>query len=453
MRRIRDFGEKLLQNHFVLCIILTFVFTLLFLVGLLYLSARIPNDWIRDNLAASLAYLEEEEDEFYYYRDTDRRTLIDNYADAIEFNVMYYAASSSPLENLFISPFYSDQINPDYEMIAVLRKGMEEGMEADTLYDRYWHGMQLLWRPLFVFAQIDTIRILVTGVLLLCLVLLMAALWKKKQRVFVFSLLAGAFLIAYPMLGMCMEYVPTFLIMFFISGACMKHYGSRKKTALWLLVSGMCCAFFDILTTETVAFVIPLALSLCLRERERKPERFWDEIRFTIVCGILWVLGYLGVFFCKWTLASLTLKNNRFQPAITMLLFRQGGKTAGTEADGLPQSIAALAENVRLISGFPSEIKGSTALLIVLVLTGAVLCFVYVYRKTGRECILPLLLGILGLVPIARFLILNSHSYDHSYFTYRALFATIVCLITAFAGIIDWDLLKKERGYGKKWKL
>ena len=422
----------------------TFIVTLGVFLGLLYLSACIPKEAIRENLLESAYYLEENEDEFYHRRDNNRRTLIDNYADTIEFNIMYSVDEEHRLESLLISPFYSDNANAEYQMISILRQGIEEEKEIDTVYDRYWHGMQMIMRPLFVLFDIVQIRILMMSVLIIGLAFLMFCLWKREQKVMALSMIPAAVLISYPMLGMCMEYVPTFFIMLVVSLACLKWYQSKKMIMTWLLISGMRCGFFDILTTETVAVVIPLAIVLALREKEGILDRFWKEILFVVSSGFLWGIGYLGVFGSKWLFSSLSLGANRFAPAISMMLYRQGAEVAVESGSGLSQPMEALARNLRLLLGFPLEMEYGTVLMIAAAVVGIAVCFVYLYRKTGKDCVLPALLALLALVPIFRIMFLNSHSYQHSFFTYRALFATIVCVITAVVKVVDGNLLNKK---------
>ena len=98
--------EHFIERHFVLSLGVTFIVTLGVFMGLLYLSACIPKEEIRENLLESVYYLEENEDEFYHRRDNNRRTLIDNYADTIEFNIMYSVEEEHRLESMLISPFY-----------------------------------------------------------------------------------------------------------------------------------------------------------------------------------------------------------------------------------------------------------------------------------------------------------------------------------------------------------
>ena len=411
---------------------------------MLYISACIPKEAFRDNLLETANYLEENEDEFYYIKENNRRRIIDNYADTIVYNIMYSIEQEHRLESLIISPFYSERANPEYPMITLLRERIEGEKEIDTVYDRYWHGMQMVLRPLFVIFNIVQIRMIISIVLMGLLLLLIWNLWKKEQKALGTSMIAGAFFVSYPMLGMCIEYTAPFIIMLLISLVCMKYYKERNVIINVLLISGMCCGFFDILTTETVAVVVPLAIVFCMREREEGIQSFWKELKFMIVSGSVWGMGYLGVFISKWAFSSIVLESNRFTQALFMMAYRQGAQVAAESGSGLSQSLEALARNIRLLSGFPLDMEYQTVLMISAVVMGILICFVYLYRKTGKECILPAILTLLACVLVARILILNSHSYQHSFFTYRALFASICCIITAVAKVIDVNLLKRK---------
>ena len=423
---------------------MTFFITLGILIGILYLSACIPKEAFRDNLLETAKYLEENEDEFYFIKENNRRTIIDNYADTIVYNVMYSVDQEHRLESLIISPFYSDYANSEYQMIALLRERIEEEKEIDTVYDRYWHGMQMILRPLFVFFNIVQIRIIMNVLLMGLLLFLIWNLWKKEQKVLAISMIVAAVFISYPMLGMSIEYTAPFLIMPIISLVCMKYFKDRNTVINVLLVSGMCCGFFDILTTETVAVVIPLAIVFCMRQKEEGLYSFWKELGFVIASGLVWGIGYLGVFVSKWILSSIVLGQNRFTQALSMMAYRQGAQVTAESGSGLSQVWEALARNLRLLLGFPLDMEYRTVLMIVAVIIGIIVCFVYLYRKTGKECILPAILTLLACVPVARILILNSHSYQHSYFTYRALFASICCIITATGKVLDMNLLKRK---------
>ena len=422
---------------------LNFTITLGILIGLLYLSACIPKEAIRDNLLESVEYLEENEKEFYFIEEGNRRTVIDNYADTILYNIMYSIDDENRMRTLLISPFYSGDVNSEYQMISILKERIAEEKTIDTVYDRYWHGMQIIMRPMFTFWNIRQIRWIMIGTLSFLLGILAVCLWKRKQKAMSVSMIVSALLVSYPMIGMCMEYVSTFFIMLVISLICLRNYQEQLMVIHLMLISGICCGFFDFLTTETVAIVIPMAIVLSLRQQDGILKSLTQELKFVIGCGIVWGTGYLTTMATKWVLSGCVLKSNRIGEAIFMMGYRQGGDVLIMTENSMSQPLEALAENIRLLVGFPLTIKTKYVLIITAMILGAVFCFVYVYRKTGKTCVLPALLALLSCVPVIRIIILNSHSYEHSFFTYRALFATICCILTAVVKITDVNLLKK----------
>lgn len=114
-----------------------FIVTLFVLMLLLYASAWIPKEAFRENLLLSAEYLEEKEDEFYCLQKGNPATEIDNYADAILFNIMYSIEEKDKAVTLIEAPFYSDRGNEEYPMLRLLKERIAEEKEPDTVYDRY----------------------------------------------------------------------------------------------------------------------------------------------------------------------------------------------------------------------------------------------------------------------------------------------------------------------------
>ena len=425
--------------HFVLC----FVITLGILMGLLYVTAFIPKDAFRENLLESAEYLAKNEDEFYCLVDGDRRTLIHNYADVITFNIMYSIDGEDLWDELMMSPFFSDSINQDYPMIELLAERIEKEKTADTLYDRYWHGMMMLLRPLFCVFTIAQIRLILMVVLVGLLLALTILLWRRKLTALAIALWSGAILCGYPMIAMCMEYVPVWLIMLVCSFAAVKVYQNDKAVAGLSVVSGVCCAFFDFLTTETVAIVIPLVVVLCLKEKEGQIKHYLQGVRWLLAKCVLWGSAYIGTFFIKWLLASLVLGQERISFALSMMFNRQGAQSLQMEETVFSQPVAAVLVNIRLMFRISEAV--SLESIFIGLLTGCLLiaAMVYLFRKKGSACVMPGLLALLGFVPVVRMLVLHNHSLEHNFFVYRSLFATIVCSVAAFVFVIDWKMLWK----------
>lgn len=417
--------------------------TLGILIGLLYVTALIPKEAFRDNLLVSADYLSEKEAEFYCLIEGDNRTLVHNYADVITFNIMYSIDGEDLWDELMMSPFYSDGINQNYPMIELLAERITEEKQADTVYDRYWHGMMMLLRPLFCIFSITQIRIVMLVVLIALLLGLSVLLWKRGIHTLIVALWIAVVMTGYPMIAMCMEYVPVWLIMLGCSFAAFKWYQSDIAVMKISIVSGVCCAFFDFLTTETVAIVIPLVVVLCLKDKDGQIENYLQGVKWLLANGVLWGIAYIGTLFTKWIFSSIVLGQNRIGFALSMMLKRQGDTSGQLGETVFPQPVASVLANVRLMLGMQEMVSLESVCGIVLVIFFIMLCMIYLFRKKGSGCVLPGLLFLLGCVPVMRMLVLHNHSLEHCFFVYRALFATVVCVATGFAFIIDWKMIRK----------
>lgn len=440
-----------------------FAVSLGILVFLFWLSAGIPRSAIRSNLLKSAEYLLSEEDVFYQMREGDRRTEIHNYADATTFNILYSMDGADRLKEIMISPFYSDRVNESKIMTELLVERICDEEEPDTVYDRYWHGMCMLLRPLFLIFTIQGIRWLFLGVLVVMLACLVRLLLRRRQTTTAVMLVFAATLVQLPMTAFCMEYLPTVLIMLGISIAMVCCAEDRKKVLGFCVLSGVLVAFFDFLTTETLAIVVPLAIVYCIRSKEGKLMKFWNEVKFLVSAGVSWGAAYVGSYFVKWTLSGMVLGENRWSAAVESFLARQGDSvisfaldslisgtilTANAErmagGDVLPQWLSAVVINVRLMLGLSGKITLEGLALVLFFVAAGIAGVIYLYKKKEAG-VLPVMLFLLGLVPIARMMVLHNHSTVHCFFVYRALFGTIFCFMTGFVEVIDWSLLQRRR--------
>jgi len=166
-------------------------------------------------------------------------------------------------------------------------------------------------------------------------------------------------------------------------------------------------------------------------------------VKWLLAKGVLWGISYIGTLFVKWMLSSLVLGQERISFALSMMLKRQGDASVQLEGTVLPQPIAAVLANIRLMLGMEGAVSLESVCVYVLVSVGIMLCMIYLFRKKGKACVLPNLLFLVGSVPVVRMMVLHNHSFEHCFFVYRALFATIVCVVAGFVSMIDWKMLQK----------
>lgn len=455
-------GERSILRTIVIWIA-CFLGTLGTLAGLFALASFIPKYMIRDNLRASAEFLLDKEEEFYQIVEGDRRTEIHNYADGITLNILYSIDGEDRFKEILLSPFYSDKVNLEKTVIELLEERITFEKQADTLYDRYWHGMILFLRPLFVSFTLQQIRWIFLGILLLCMITLGVLLWKRKLRLSVVLLWLAALLVQLPVVAFCIEYFPVFLITFLTSMVMVCWEDKRGRILGLCVVSGTSVAFFDFLTTETVAFVIPMALVYLIWEKKGTLRTLKEELLFCIKAGVLWVSSYLMTYLVKWGLSSLVYGTERFSKALSQFAGRQGNEvvsfaldslsnnTIAPEAinnaggDLLPQALSAVMINLRLLLGLSGKIT-LEHLALILVFVGLILAAViHMFRKAENTGVLPVVLFGLGSIPLLRMMVLHNHSIEHCFFVYRSLYGTIVCYLAGIIQWINWDWLRRKK--------
>lgn len=445
---------------------LCFLFTLGVLFLLQILSAQIPNFKIRENLLESANYLLELEDDFHQLIKGDRRTEIHNYADATTLNILYTVNGKGAFWSSVLSPFYSDRINLSKSMTELLTERIEGERPADTLYDRYWHGMTMIIKPLLLLFTLRQIRWILLGSLAVCLTVLSILLIRRKQYLLTGLMCLGAFMVQAWMAGLCIEYYPVFLITFLVSVSMVLNEEKRERILYLCVVSGVCVAFFDFLTTETLAFVIPLACVYSIWSSKGTLRSIKEELVYFIKAGAFWVGAYAATYLVKWSLASMVYGEERFSAALSQLAGRQGNAAVSFAADSisqnsispevlqnaggevLPQFLSAVVINLRLLLGLSGKISLEKLALGLVLLGMIVASVIYVFRKPGPMGVFPVILLLLGTIPVLRMMVLHNHSLEHCFFVYRSLYGTMVCFCAGVISMINWEFLRRRKKHG-----
>ena len=429
--------------------IFCFLITLGILFALLFFACCIPKHKIRENLLESATYLLSEEELFHQLKPGDQRTVIHNYADATTLNILYSMDGEDLLWKLAMAPFYSDGMDLDKSVTELLQERIVSERESDTVYDRYWHGMILILKPLFLLFTLQQIRWIFMGVLVSCMMVLTVLLIRRKQYLSSVLLWLGAVSVQFWMAVMCVEYFPVFLIAVLISIAMVLAEEKRNRIIYLCVVSGVCVAFFDFLTTETLAFVLPLVFVYGIWQSKGKIRSIKEEVWYLMKAGSSWLGAYVLTYLAKWTLASVACGEERFSVALMQFAGRQGNSV--TNLDGvtvLPQFLSAVLINIRLLLGLDGKISLENLLLLLVVAGLILIVFVYLFRKPGHMEVFPVLMLLLGAIPMLRMMMLNNHSIEHCFFVYRSLYGTIVCYGAGLLTVIDWEFLRRRKKHG-----
>ena len=202
----------------------------------------IPTSWIRENVESSIEVMENEGGYpiYFFYRHS---SIIDIHTDKLMYEGLM------PVR---------DYHNPVQDSMGV------------NSYPRYWHGYQVILRPLGIFFQVQEVRYLCMRAFHL-LFFWSAWLIPKKAKplyaMFYVLTVASGYIVFLPV---CFQFATTFLVLVVSLIVFLSKYDKDKplpemKWLLYFFIVGMAENFFDFLTYPILTLGIPLVLLLRLR--------------------------------------------------------------------------------------------------------------------------------------------------------------------------------------------
>lgn len=432
-------------------VILTAIITIIICISMLFVMALIPQSAIKDNVNRSA-------DEFLEMEMFDHVTSNvfpsrqDNYADLILVDIIYSIDKNNMIKSLVTMPYFAPE---NIVTSGTLKETVESGKtafdEGGMLtteyvdYSRYWHGSQILIRPLLTIMPIKAIRMVLGCILLAMTVALFVLMCRDKYKCFAACYVAAMAVLSAWMCAFCIEYITTFLIM---GIQLLILYTNRKKISrvslyMILCAGGIATAFMDFLTTETITFTMPMLLYFVIIEAN--DGRGVDEILpgdrrnwMTLLTGaIIWGISYAGMMLLKWMIAMAVLGKDAFLNALSQASLRIAGDATygnipGAETVSDKERVTgALWRNLACLFPTGESVSKSNTILYTLIMLFVIFAVWYLFHKkldrgSGQ---LTLILLVLALIPYIRFLVLNNHAYIHFFFTYRAQIVTITALL------------------------
>ena len=382
----------------------------------------IPTLWIQKNVEASLEVMEGEGERpsYAFYRHT---AIVDNHTDML----MY--------ESLIPS-------DPQYNLV--------QSSVSVNHYPRYWHGYQVILRPLPVFFQVQELRYL--GMLVFYLLFFWSA-WLIAKRTKPIYGMFYVLTIASSYLGVvatCFQYLTSFYVLFV--ALIVLFSGEHEKKLSWLFLFfftvGMVENFFDFLTYPIITLGIPLILLLWMRVRDQQAD-FLDNFRFMCLSSVSWGLGYGLTWIMKWVLASVILGFRYFWRTIGIARYRM----MGNEEEPLDR-IGTIRRNLKAWMNVQDDgIITWSKVVLVFVIIMLILMIWRKLRDTRTICAcLPIL--IVAAYPYVWYLVMSNHSQIHFWYTYRAQLVAMLGILVFCESVLRektkdeavWKFRQRETG-------
>ena len=391
-----------------------FAKTFFILIAVFFVSMTlvycIPTSWIQGNVEKSIEVLEGEGEYpmYFFYRHS---AIIDIHTDKL----MY----ESLIQN-------RDYYNPIQAAMSI------------NQYPRYWHGYQVLLRPLTVVFQVQELRYL--GMLTFHLLFfwsawLMAKETKPLYAMFYVLTVASGYVVFLPV---CFQFLTTFLVLFVSLIVLLRRYDKNKplpaaKWMLYFFVVGMVENFFDFLTYPILTLGIPLVLLLWLRVRDEQAD-FRSNFWFMFKASLSWFFGYAMTWISKWLLSAAILGVRYFWRTMSVVQYR----LEGSEEEPLDR-IGTIQRNLKAWLNVQDGGVISWSKIALVILIVAVVLIIWRKLKDWKTvgAYLPIL--FVAVYPYIWYLVMSNHSQIHYWYTYRAQLAAL------FAGLVFLAAILRER--------
>ncbi len=305
-------------------------------------------------------------------------------------------------------------------------------------YARYWHGYEILLKPLLSVMTYRGIRI-VNGIAQGALVLLTCFLLSRRRLKHIILPFLLTYLMLMPLaLAESLQFSACFYVA--VLAMILMLHGKRVKPYLVFLAAGIATSYFDLSTYPVLTFGMPAVLCFAMDP----PENTKGGILRFLWIGICWALGYAGMWVLKWIIASLVTGQNIFTDALNQLRARTSD-VAQDEVTHVAYTECAIRNAVWFLR---------TPASILAVCYCIWNCLPFSRRSTGKDnrnedCsvrILPYLL--IAVAPFVWFALTINHSYIHIFFVNKTLAVSFFAATVWITGL--YERIAHSRKAGRK---
>lgn len=385
----------------------------------------LPTEPMAANLRASVPALNGEwgrEESYEQLLPGYRSTQLDNSTDA----AMLLAAvheSDLPLTVRVAQSFrYAGGVNAYGTLLSY---GQDEELSTISVA-RYWHGYLVLLKPLLCFFSYLDIRMLLSMAQGCLMAAVIVGLCRRGLRMLVPAFLLALLAITPFAAALSLQF-STVLCTFLCAMLALLFFPEKAFAGhglfLFFVTVGMATSYVDYLTYPVASFGMPMILCLFLF-----PLDGWRaQVKRFCLCGLCWCAGYFGMWAGKWVIAAIFSGDAWFWPNLLAKISERSSDVSGDQTLSYGMVLRSVAGVFVKRAYLPAFLAAGLAWLAA-----------WLRRRPARRknpCLL-VLLGVTALLPFLWYLCTQNHSYNHAFFTSRALCVTLFALGCALASLL-----------------
>ncbi len=406
-------SKKLLATYIVLLILFTTSIIAAF---------AIPTSFIRKNVIESATQIKEEglwfkPFGFFLFQ-------IDNMTDCLMMNICVSADENNKIKAAMMAEFAQPSNGGImyHEMANTTLMAAEKGrqfIKEYNEYSRYWHGYQIILRPLLCIFNYKQIRIINYIALFSLSSFVLILLYRNAGKSASLSFLATMIVTNAFIIPLALQFSTCFYIAFLSMIVLLSKpdiMKDKSKSAVTFFIIGAITSFMDFLTTPILTLGLPLAAAMMAGNKGKNAS-----IRNITANSMAWFGGYASLWASKWIVASIVTGENMVTGALANAQYRMGNTIVfGGKLMSFGQFFSKITESQQYKTLF---------VLLVIVATLAIVAAVFLlYRK--RAYLKPYgWLLVIAAMPALWFIVLKNHSIQHIFYTWRDWILTIWCVI------------------------
>lgn len=406
-------SKKLLATYIVLLILFTTSIIAAF---------TIPTSFIRKNVIESAIQIKEEG---LWFKPFGLFLFqIDNMTDCLMMNICVSADENNKIKAAMTAEFAQPSNGGImyHEMANTTLMAAEKGRQAATEhneYSRYWHGYQIILRPLLCIFNYKQIRIINYIALFSLFSFVLILLYRNAGKAASLSFLATMVVTNAFIIPLALQFSTCFYIAFLSMIALLSKpdiIKDKSKSAITFFIIGAITSFMDFLTTPILTLGLPLAAAMMADNKGKNAST-----RNITANSMAWFGGYASLWASKWIVASIVTGENMVAGALANAQYRMGGTIVfGGKLMSFGQFFSKITES--------QQYKTLFVLLVIVAALATVAAAFLLYRK--RAYLKPYgWLLVIAAMPALWFIVLKNHSIQHIFYTWRDWILTIWCVI------------------------
>jgi hypothetical protein len=293
-----------------------FVAAIAIMCVLLIAANSIPNRPIADNVRRSLV--------FHDFQQSPTGAHLDEFTECVAASVgLFSGRNINSIADAFLSPATWG---------CSRLKDQLEGKPGQILnYWRFWHGYQVISRPLLSLISLRALCILVFVSFCVSVFVFYETIRARigpTHAVFALAALLCVSIQIYSsvyLISHAVVWLPAFLgAAWVLRTKYIETEASNETLLVIFLILGMATSFLGFMTTPIVTLTIPL-LVLYWVGRDRWVEERRPSWRMVLLFCIIWTVGYVGCWAAKWAITAVVFNVDVYGEALAQIRLRLSG--------------------------------------------------------------------------------------------------------------------------------